>query len=199
MNDLVTALAKAQSEMTAAVLDGVNPAFKANGKPGRYATLQSIIAAVRPSLAKHGIAYTQRVEMTDRGVGVETILMGHGAEIRGGLVVVPLDKATAQGMGSALTYGKRYSLAAICGISAEEDDDGAAAESSSPGSPRKISTDQLDHLVLAIGAAGMTAEKFCQAYGIALVTDLPADRYESAMRRLSERADKIAANQDAAA
>lgn len=198
MIELIAALAKAQSEMTAAALDGVNPAFKANGKPGRYATLQSIIAAVRPALTKNAIAYTQRVEMTERGVGVETILMGHGGELRGGLVVVPLDKATAQGMGSALTYGKRYSLAAICGIAADEDDDGATAETQAPGKPALLTDDQLATLTEWLEASKTSEQQFCAAYKLPTVSALRADEFDAAIARLKKRKDAFEQREAAA-
>jgi hypothetical protein len=121
--DLATALAKAQAEMTAAQFDAVNPHFKS-----RYATLASVIEAVRGPLTKHGVAYIQRTVPVDGGVAVETVFMGCGSEISTGMVVVPLDRKTAQSFGSALTYARRYSLAMACCISADEDDDGNEAE-----------------------------------------------------------------------
>ena len=198
MNELTAALAKAQSEMTAAALDAMNPAFKkADGKASRYATLASVIDAVRGPLTKHGIAFVQRVEQTSDGIGVETVFHGHGASLATGLVVVPVEKRTAQGMGSALSYARRYSLMLACGIgAADEDDDGAAAESSAPGKPATIKPDQLQPLQDAITAAGMTTEKFCTAYGIGALIELPADRLEGAMKRLADRAEKL---KDAAA
>ncbi len=192
MHELIAALAKAQGQMKMAEFDATNPAFKKpDGKASRYATLASIINAVRPALSANGIAYIQRVSPSDIGVTVETVFYGHGGELATGPVVVPVDKRTAQGIGSALTYARRFSLAMACGIAADDDDDGQTAESVSPGSVAKISTDQLAQLQDAITTAGMTAEKFCAAYGIAAVIELPADRYESAMKRLADRAAKL--------
>ena len=193
MNELVAALAKAQGQMKMAEFDAVNPAFKKpDGKASRYATLASIINAVRPALSANGIAYIQRVAPSDAGVTVETVFYGHGGELATGPVLVPVDKRTAQGIGSALTYARRFSLAMACGIAADDDDDGQVAESVAPGSTEKLRGEYVIALQDAISAAGMTAEKFCTAYGIGSLVELPADRYEGAMKRLADRAAKLA-------
>jgi len=127
MSELAIALAKAQAEMKAAAFDKVNPHFGS-----RYATLASVIDAVREPLTKNGIAFVQRVVQVENGVGIETVFIGHGDKIETGALVVPVDKKTAQGMGSALTYARRYSLSMACCISSDEDDDGNAAEKSAP-------------------------------------------------------------------
>ena len=152
MNELYTALAKAQGEMRAAAYDRINPHFKS-----RYATLASVIDAVREPLTKNGIAFVQKVSHTERGVGVETVFLGYGCEIATGMVVVPLDKATAQGMGSALTYARRYSLAMACCISADDDDDGNEAEKSAP---KKRGGSVIDAVMVDVKADPVLAEQY---------------------------------------
>ena len=122
-NDLIKALIKAYSEITSAEFDKVNPHFKS-----KYASLESVIKAVKPSLVKHGILYRQVSKYTENGICIETIFHGHGAELPTGEIFLPVDKRTAQGFGSALTYARRYSLSLACGIGSEEDDDGNQAE-----------------------------------------------------------------------
>ena len=129
---LVDALVKAQSEMTHAVLDQVNPQFQS-----KFASLRSVIDAVKPALNKNGIAFIQRSIPMENGISIETVLYGHGEEITTGAVPVPAQKITAQGYGSAMTYAKRYSLAMACGVAADEDDDGEAAEVEQPPSAPK--------------------------------------------------------------
>lgn len=124
---LVEAITQAQSEMTHAVLDEVNPQFKS-----KFASLKSVIDAVKPSLNRHGVLFVQKSVPTDHGIAIETVFYGYGEEISTGPVPVPAQKATPQGYGSAITYAKRYSLAMACGISAAQDDDGNLAEKEAP-------------------------------------------------------------------
>ena len=124
---LVEALAKAQSEMDSPVKDKKNPQFDS-----LYASLGSIITAVKPALNNNGIAYVQHSVPVEGGISVETVFYGMGETIETGPVTIPAAKVTPQGFGSAMTYAKRYSLAMACGVDADEDDDGNAAEQEVP-------------------------------------------------------------------
>ena len=124
---LIQALVKAQSEMSHATFDQTNPHFKS-----KFASLKSVIDAVKPALNDNGIAYIQKSVPMDGGIAVETVFYGHGEELSTGPVPVPIDRNNAHGLGSALSYGKRYSLVLACGIAADEDDDGNAATKSPP-------------------------------------------------------------------
>lgn len=108
---LVSALIKAQNEIDNAHKDAKNPFFKSN-----YATLESVILAVKQPLLDNGILFMQKSNVSDDGVIIETCFYGHGEEIRTGQLHVPADKQDPQGYGSALTYARRYSLAMACGI-----------------------------------------------------------------------------------
>jgi hypothetical protein len=122
INELVTALAKAQAEMENAPMLSENPHFRS-----KYADLASIRNATIPHLAKHGLALFQVTEMNGNGLLLVTRL-GHtsGQEVKSVYPIPYSDNPHV--MGSALTYAKRYSWAAICGIAAEEDDDANAAQ-----------------------------------------------------------------------
>lgn len=128
INELATALAKAQAEMGAAARSGLNPAFKRPGTAGfRYATLDDVIAGAKV-LAKHGLSFVQpaRVEQ-DGAVTVETILMHSSGQWLSEALTLRPQQNTPQGVGSTLTYGRRYGLSSLVGIAADEDDDGNAA------------------------------------------------------------------------
>lgn len=127
VDKLFTALSKVQATIKDAKLDAVNPHFCS-----KYATLASVYEAVRSACSAQGLCVTQLASTVD-GCASVTTMMGHtsGQWMRSTLIV-PLDKATAQGLGSALTYARRYSLAAIVGVASDEDDDGNAAEASAP-------------------------------------------------------------------
>lgn len=124
---LDAALAKAQGEIEAASKDKVNPHFNK-----RYADLASIWAAIRPALSKHGIAVTQwPIDSTDNRLHIVTRL-AHDGEWIMAKFSVPVQKADVQGYGSAVTYARRYSLAAAVGSAPDDDDDGNAAVKHSP-------------------------------------------------------------------
>ena len=125
---LIDALVKAQSEMSHAAFDQTNPHFKS-----KFASLKSVIDAVKPALNANGIAFVQKSVPMEAGIAVETVFYGHGEELATGPVTVPVDRENAQGFGSALTYAKRYSLAMACGVAADQDDDGNAATKNSTG------------------------------------------------------------------
>ena len=113
---------KAQAAFAPALKTNTNPAFKS-----KYAALDACIEAVIDALHANGFALMQRTHPDDKGVTVETVLMHRsGHSISGGTLHVPAAKHDPQGYGSALTYARRYSLMATCGI-APEDDDGQAA------------------------------------------------------------------------
>ncbi len=134
---LATALAKAQASLSAAKKDRVNPHFK-----NHYATLESIWEAAREVLAPNGLSVVQTFEPTDgRLMNIRTTLMHTSGQWMAGVLSLAPQQATPQGIGSAITYGKRYSLGAILGIVTEEDDDGNQA-SHSEESPRQAYSPQ---------------------------------------------------------
>jgi hypothetical protein len=129
LNEFAPAFVAASSEMGNAIKDKVNPHFK-----NAYATLGSVREATRPVLAKHGLALLQTLVHADSGAVLlrTTLLHKSGQWIAGEQLLNPV-KNDPQGLGSAISYARRYGEAAICGIVAEEDDDGNAASEA----PRK--------------------------------------------------------------
>ena len=121
LNELAGALAKAQGEMSNAILNKTNPHFKS-----KYADLAAIRDAVAPTLAKNGIALLQVIDGDENGPYLTTRLVHSSGQWVESVHPLPAS-AKPQEFGSSLTYARRYSLAAICGISAEEDDDANAA------------------------------------------------------------------------
>jgi hypothetical protein len=121
---LAEALAKAQGSMTTAKKDSDNPFFGS-----RYADLAACWEVCREPLARNGLAIIQTTAPTTDGTVrvVSTLAHTSGEWIRGELAVKPV-KADPQGIGSALTYARRYGLCSLVGIVADEDDDGEAAQ-----------------------------------------------------------------------
>lgn len=126
---LAEALAKAQKHIDGAKKGAVNPHLRS-----KYADLSSVWAACRDALADNGLAVTQH--MADTGapgsVKVVTTLMHASGEWLSGETVMPVTKQDAHGYGSAITYARRYSLAAMVGVSPEDDDASAAVAHSAP-------------------------------------------------------------------
>lgn len=127
MKEIASALVKAQKSFGPALKSSTNPHFR-----NRYADLSACIEAVIDSLNGSGIAMIQKTfEHTD-GVVIETVFIHESGEtLDCGRLFVPASKNDAQGFGSALTYARRYSLMAACGI-APEDDDGNSASKPAP-------------------------------------------------------------------
>jgi len=122
INELATALSKAQDAMGGAAKDAKNPFFKS-----KYADMASVVRAVKQPFADNGLSYSQFPLMQEDKVGVETILMHSSGQWISSVLVVPMTKKDAQAAGSAITYARRYSLQAIAGIPAEDDDGNAAS------------------------------------------------------------------------
>ena len=121
MKNISTALVKAQKAFGPALKSSTNPHFKS-----RYADLSACVEAVIEGLNGAGIALIQRTSEDATGVTVETVFIHESGEmLECGKLHVPASKQDPQGYGSALTYARRYSLMAACGI-APEDDDGNA-------------------------------------------------------------------------
>jgi hypothetical protein len=127
LKELAASLSKAQALIEGAAKDGNNPHFRA-----KYATLASVVDAVKEPLAKNGLSYTQVLHDAENAVKVETIILHQSGEwLSCGCLSVPVSKHDAQGFGSALTYARRYSLSAAFGV-APEDDDGNGAAAAAP-------------------------------------------------------------------
>ena len=122
INELAAALAKAQSQIEGAKKDKKNPHFKND-----YADLASVWDACRESLTGNGLSVAQSAESSgDGGYGVTTMLLHVSGQWLTGTLYLRPTKDDPQGAGSALTYARRYGLAAMVGV-APADDDGNAA------------------------------------------------------------------------
>jgi len=119
---LNSALVAALGELRNVPKDKVNPHFKS-----RFTSLDAILDATRPVLAKHGLALSQEPVFEDGMAGVVTRIIHAGGESRESKLLLPLRDQSAQGVGSCLSYARRYSAAAVLGIASDEDDDGQQA------------------------------------------------------------------------
>lgn len=126
VNDLFSALAKAQGEIKSALKDSTNPHYKS-----KYADLASVWDACRGPLSKNGLSVCQYTQNNETGMSLVTQLSHvSGQWVRGEMPLL-CARNDMQGLGSAITYARRYSLAAMVGV-AQDDDDGNAAVSAAP-------------------------------------------------------------------
>ena len=124
IDKLAAALSKAQSEMKGAEKKSVNPFFNSG-----YAYLHTLIESSFPHLTKHGLSVIQGNESNPGEFFVTTMLLHESGQWIRSKLKMPIEKATAQSVGSVITYGRRYGLSAITGI-AQYDDDGNIASQS---------------------------------------------------------------------
>ncbi len=130
---LAAALSKAQGAMEGAVKDSANPFFKS-----KYADLAAVWDACRQPLSANELAVVQIVDDAEVNarIVVETILMHSSGEWISGRIAMKPVKDDPQGIGSCITYARRYGLQAIVGIAPEDDDGNAASGRKSDGSER---------------------------------------------------------------
>jgi hypothetical protein len=117
------ALAKAQREMSGASKDSLNPHYK-----NKYADLAAVWDACREPLGKHGIAVIQPPCASGPNVTVTTMLCHESGEYIESDLTMTAQQNTPQGIGSCITYARRYALQSMVGIAPEDDDGNAASQ-----------------------------------------------------------------------
>ena len=182
--ELFTALAAAQGEIENASKNAANPHFRS-----KYADLAEVLNTVRPVFAKHGLSLIQSPGY-DGSVAHVTTVLAHksGGYLTSTASCVPA-KADAQGIGSATTYLRRYSAAAVAGI-AQEDDDGNAAAHNKPHAV--ITPQQAATLRDLIEATDSDLAKFCAAFGVEGIDAMPAAKFANAKAALARKAQQAA-------
>jgi len=133
IKEISAALAKFQGQITSVKKDAINPYFKS-----RYATLDTIWDTIRKPLSDNGLSVTQTMNFvaSEKPLHILDTTLYHtsGEWISGSMILNPV-KDDPQGLGSAISYARRYSLSAILGIVADEDDDANEATTEKPVSP----------------------------------------------------------------
>ena len=123
IGNIAAALVKAQAAIKPVHKTSTNPFFHS-----KYANLETVSEACMSALGANGIAVVQSPSGGDGAtVGITTMLLHTSGEWLCETAVYPLAKSDPQGVGSAITYGRRYGLAAMVGLVSDEDDDGNGA------------------------------------------------------------------------
>ena len=180
MENLIKALIKARAEFEGIKKDKLNPHFKK-----KYASLDSINTAVLPALCKNELVVTQVIESADTGQGIKTVLWHSSGEKIESFLMLPTIN-DMQKLGAAITYARRYSLSAILGISADEDDDGNSisgqgAKSARQPKPGCISEGQSKRMFAIASESGISAEQvklICGKHGFKSRTEITKVKYD---------------------
>lgn len=186
LKDLFTALAKAQAEMQTAGLSAENPYFKT-----RYADLAAIVKASRPALTKNGLSIIQQIITTDEGHTYLHTMLCHcsGQWVESRVRIAP-PKTDVQSLGSYITYLRRYSIAALCGIvTSDEDDDGNLAVASYTPAVKTsvnnyISAQELSTLEAEIKERPDIAQMIKDGLQIATLALIPKSKYTATLQRI---------------
>ena len=182
ISKLAMALAKAQAKIKGAVKDSENPFFKS-----KYADLESVWGAIREPFTSNGLSVTQLTnsETTD-GVVIETVLMHESGEwISSHLLMKPV-KNDPQGVGSAITYGRRYGLQAIAGV-CPEDDDGNKASGQGTILEATLTEAQAEAIRKLITESGANLEGFLAYVGVKAIGEIPAKKYGQVITQLEAK------------
>lgn len=123
INELATALSKAQGMMESASKDAINPFFK-----NKYATLASVWEVIRKPLSSNGLSVIQTIDGAAEQMTITTILAHASGQWISSTFPLISGKPKPQELGSSITYMRRYALSSIVGVTSDEDDDGNAAE-----------------------------------------------------------------------
>lgn len=187
MANIAPALANALTVIHNATKDSKNPHYKST-----YASLASVIDATKMTLGQHGLVVVQAPGWSENRVTVTTRIVHSSGEWIEAVAEAPVPKADPQGVGSAITYLRRYSLAAICGIT-QEDDDAETASRRPPQSKPQVSAEILQekqaHLLMRIKDAeseGKLDVKELQQVRKALASD-DTDMIDRATKYVLER------------
>jgi len=175
INEIAAALAKAQMEMVGAKKDTTNPFFKS-----KYADLASVMAACLPALNKNGIAVTQPVTNDT----VDTMLIHSSGQSLKCSVHLRVAKDDMQGLGSAITYARRYGLMSMAGIS-PEDDDGNSASKAPP--LASVTAEQFTKLNDLIGTTEADEPALLKYFGASSLEQFPANKFDAAVKMLNAK------------
>jgi len=156
--EIAKALTTFQGILTSVKKDAINPFFKS-----KYATLDTIWDTIRKPLTDNGLSITQTMGIHDNTDSVLTTTLYHtsGEWISGEMLLNPV-KNDPQGLGSAVTYARRYSISAMLGVVADEDDDANTAtktETAKDTTEPMITTPQTKKIYASVKEKGITPDQ----------------------------------------
>ena len=199
-SETISALSKALVQFNAKVgkisKDAKNPFFKNN-----YATLDNIIDEVRPILAEYGLNILQMPSGDGQNIQITTLLIHESGEwLESETLTMKPVKNDPQGLGSAITYARRYALQSFLSLNTGEDDDGnnASQPGKQPNANKVIRKDlhELKTLALELGKLrGKSIEEVYTALNITVFTNLTAEQAKTHIENLKNWISQAKAKQ----
>ena len=183
INELATALAKAQAEMEVAIKDSNLSHFKS-----KYADLKEIVRVSRPCLTKYGLSVIQAIDMEGEIDIIRTSLLHASGQFINSRVRICPQKAGDQEMGKSITYLRRYAYASLLGVVCDEelDHDNSPKQRYEP----KINDKQLKDIIDALKAnfddQKEAATWFMGEMNVDAIKSIPASRFDEAMKIINE-------------
>ena len=186
INELATALAKAQAEIRNPGKNTKNTFFK-----NEYADLTAVLGCIRPVAAANGLSFIQAVEAYNGNVAVSSqISHSSGQWIKqvASVEVPKTSKNPIQDLGSMATYLKRYQAQSMWAICADEDTDAQDL------GIEDISDEKVAHLDAMLDSTKSSKEAFLKVYGVENLKSLTDSQYEKAKKQLQQKKAKQAAS-----
>lgn len=172
----------AQKSTEAVKKAATNPAFKS-----KYADLSEVVEATIPALNANGIGVIQSPGYDGELVTIETVFLHESGASCTGILRLRPSKADPQGVGSAITYGRRYSLLAMTGAAPEDDDGNLASRPSNDRTGATITQAQAEALQAMAEDVGADVPKFLKYLNAPSLADLPASRFDGAVAALEAK------------
>jgi hypothetical protein len=172
--NIAAALAAAQAEMGKALKQTDNPHFRS-----KYADLGNVMDACMPALNANGIAVMQPFIASEFGNRVATVFLHESGERLETEIPLILGKQDMQGLGSAITYARRYGLMCLAGIAPEDDDGNAAAQNApkrKPAEHGEAIKDAWRQSVMDSLPEDATPEQTAKAFAAAICEDFASKK-----------------------
>lgn len=183
IDKIAPAFVKAQAACNGAKKSSNNPHFKS-----KYADLSAVWGACEEALEANALAVVQGLgEVIDGKLHIETMLLHSSGQWVKSLASIPLPKSDPQGYGSASTYARRYTLAAMMGIVQEDDDGNAASKPEPKEEVALIDETQRSELQALIEATASDIVAFCKFYKISALPELPVSKFAHAQKILKNK------------
>lgn len=177
--DFAAALAEMQAEL---------PVIKERGKNtntgSKYALWEDVNEQIRPILGKHGFSISFRTKTEGDFVAVTGVLTHRGGHSEETTFSLPVDKGPGRNLvqahGSSISYGKRYTAAALLNLTSRGDDD----DGNGAGAPAAINEEQVLQLRELIESVEADEAKFCKFLKVESLAALPAKKFDTAVKEL---------------